>query len=453
MNKILLIISREYVTRVRKPAFLVITLLGPILLAALVIGPVYLSMKEQKHYNVMVVDRSGRTADHHLHGGKFLDYQYTDNADAKKKLMDRTADAILFIPKDSALLGSHPYIELYFRDQPGMIAEEKIKSDVSNMRDEVLQENAKIDVEKLKSLQLNWEISVEDTKVGDDGKEEKTNSKVSAGIGFAGAFVMYLFIFLYGVQVMRGVMEEKTNRIVEVIVSSVRPFQLMMGKIIGVALVGLTQFLLWVILTFVLVTVGSNAILKNVASNIPDQTHNPMKDLKSGANVSQMMSDLKQNNKGDNFDAGKLINDLVQRNIYFLVGIFIFYFLGGYLLYSALFAAVGSAVDSEADVQQFMLPVTAPVIFAIAMSSTVMTNPSGPLAVWLSMIPFTSPVIMMVRLPFLQFGWELVLSMGLLVVGFVLTTWLAAKIYRTGILMYGKKVSWKELGKWLFYKA
>lgn len=447
MGKIWLIITREYYTRVRKPSFLVITILGPILMAALFITPVYLSMREQKKYNIAVVDSSSYTDSFRLHGANIIKYEYyKDNALAKKDLISGAKDLVLFIPSD--IMKARATIRFYFKNQPGFIAVEKIKSDVINMREEIVYHENGIDKSK---LQFDETIRVLNKMVGDNGEEKTTNSSVSMGIGLVGAVVMYMFIFIYGVQVMRGVMEEKTSRIVEVIISSVRPFQLMMGKIIGIAMVGLTQFLLWIVLTFVLVTVAQQTVLKDIKVNDPtDLNNNPMR-IKPGDNAADYFSHKKQNN--NDMDISKIVGDITGRNIFTMIGIFLFYFMGGYLLYSSLFAAVGSAVDSESDSQQFMLPVTIPIIFSLVMAESIMTNPDGPLAVWLSIIPLTSPVVMMIRMPFIEPGWQLGLSMVLLVLGFIFTTWLAGRIYRTGILMYGKKPTWREIGKWLFYKG
>ena len=244
---------------------------------------------------------------------------------------------------------------------------------------------------------------------------------------------------------MRGVMEEKTSRIVEIILSSVKPFQLMMGKIIGVALVGLTQFILWVVLTGTITGILSSTVLKGVEMN---QVQHKEEIIKIGANLdTSQMGKIEDNPLFDNLDAIKKIN-FTQ-----ILFCFLFYFLGSYLLYSAMFAAVGSAVDSEADTQQFMMPITIPLVLGVFVSTYVVSNPDSNIGFWFSMIPFTSPIVMMARLPFGVPPWEIALSMTILVVSFVFMTWFAGRIYRTGILMYGKKVTWRELGKWLFYKG
>jgi ABC-2 type transport system permease protein len=279
--------------------------------------------------------------------------------------------------------------------------------------------------------------------------KKKTDDKFKMEItlvGFFFAVLIYMFIFMYGVQVMRGVIEEKTNRIVEIIISSVKPFQLMMGKIVGIALVGLTQFLLWIILSAGLIFAAQSFIIseKYDASKLMKQ---------------QMTSEMmKESSKEIPLEAGvNDVTDLISRiNFPLMFSMFVFYFLGGYLLYASLFAAVGAAVDSEADTQQFMAPITIPLVFGFIVAEFAIQNPEGTAAFWFSIIPFTSPVVMMVRVASgIDSGdiWQVYLSMFILVASFIFTTWLAGRIYRTGILMYGKKASYKELWKWLFYKS
>jgi ABC-2 type transport system permease protein len=280
-------------------------------------------------------------------------------------------------------------------------------------------------------------IDIPTIKWGDDGQEKQGSAELAIAIGMISAFVIYMFIIIYGAQVMSGVVQEKTSRIVEVIISSVKPFELMMGKIIGIAMVGLTQFMLWVLLTLTIIFVGGQFMGGNV-------------DVESMQQANQMgMQSMAaaQNPEG----IQKLFSMLSGIDFVQIVILFIAYFLSGYLLYASLFAAVGSAVDSETDTQQFSLPLTLPIIFGIYAAIYSVQNPDGPLAFWCSMIPFTSPIVMMVRLPFGVPAWQIMLSLTILVLSFIGTTWIAGKIYRTGILMYGKKVSWKEMWKWLMY--
>jgi ABC-2 type transport system permease protein len=304
-----------------------------------------------------------------------------------------------------------------------------------------------IDLGKIERARRPVEIAT--IKVTEDGEDQKTNSETNMLIGFSLAIAIYIMIFLYGAQVMRGVIEEKTNRIVEVIVSSVKPFQLMLGKIVGVAMVGLTQFLLWIVLTVLISTFINAVILKDQIADQMKQHQQLEKVMKNDLTAKpDKMEKVKTPNEALSF-----LNNLEKINKTQIALSFAFYFLFGYLLYAALFAAIGSAVDSEADTQQFMLPVTAPLILSFAIAQGVATDPDSGLAQFFSIFPLTSPIVMMVRLPFGVPFWELSLSMASLIIGFLFFTWLAGKIYRTGILMYGKKTTWKELGKWLFYKG
>ena len=263
--------------------------------------------------------------------------------------------------------------------------------------------------------------------------------------------MIYMFIFLFGVQVMRGVIEEKTNRIVEVIVSSVKPFQLMMGKIVGVALVGLTQFILWITFTAAIIFTVQMAFPDKF--KLPEQKQVVMQSPHTGSDANAGTPQVKNTHGEENAQYSGFLQALSAIPYPTIIASFLFYFLFGYLLYGALFALVGSAVDNETDTQQFMLPVTIPLIFSIVMLQAIIMNPNGTLAFWLSMIPLTSPIVMMIRIPFGVPWGQVILSGALLIAGFLGATWLAAKVYRTGILMYGKKVDYRELWKWIRYKG
>lgn len=445
MSKISLIIQREYLTRVRKKSFIIMTILGPILMAALMIVPIWLAMQKPSKQAVQVVDESFLFKDL-IPEKDFVEFDYTDVSfeKAQEEFYNTGYDAILYIP--SNILEGGRSIKLFYKKQLGIATEEYMSTTLGKMMYDVILAKNKVDLNVIKDAEVNSRFNVITEKLEATGKSEKTNTGLYMSIGIGAGILIYMFIFLYGVQVMRGVMEEKTNRIVEVILSSVKPFELMMGKIIGVALVGLTQFLLWIILTTTLYTVAVATVLKDIDIK---QVQQKEEVIKVGANLNYM--DMKKIDKPSM--ATEIWNDFKSVDIKTIIICFLFYFLGGYLMYSALFAAVGSAVDNEADTQQFMLPITIPLVFSFIIAQTIIQNPESPMAFWFSIIPLTSPVIMMVRLPFGVPAWELALSMGLLVIGFIFTTWLAARIYRTGILMYGKKVTWKELGKWLFYKA
>ncbi len=416
------------------------TILGPVLMAALVILPVYLSsLGSEKIRNVSVLDETGWFF-HKFKDQENLHFYYVnDPVEQAKSVAMVKGDLFLYIPRPS--LNVPVNAELYSVKQPGL----DLRSYVKMVMKRVVQ-NKKllaegIDPNKIKSSKVN--INLVTIKVGENGQEKESNTDVEVGLAIFSGILIYFFIFMFGAQVMKGVMEEKTNRIVEVIISSVKPFQLMMGKIIGVAMVGLTQFLLWVLLTFVFVGVYQAGFGHgNFSSEL----------TKLGVQktaVTQMQSPGSIDNK--TMALGQISELLSGINFKVMIFSFIFYFLGGYLLYASLFAAVGGAIDHDADAQQFMLPISIPLIFSVAMTGVVANQPDGALAMWMSMIPFTSPVIMMMRIPFGVPFWQIGLSAGLLLLTFVFTTFVAGKIYRIGILIYGKKVNYAELWKWLWY--
>jgi ABC-2 type transport system permease protein len=445
MNKIFLIIQREYLSRVKKKSFILMTILGPVLMAAVMITPIWLQMRKPDLQKIEVIDESyifrgliPEKKDIHF------DYPEISYDVATTGLYETDYDAILWIPRN--ILDGKGAVKILYKDHLGNATEEYIRSSLGKMMYDIILAKNKVNMDVIKTADLSSRIdliSVEYNK--ETGENKFSDTGLKFGIGYTCGFLIYFFIVLYGVQVMRGVMEEKANRIVEVILSSVKPFQLMMGKIVGIALVGLTQFLLWVILTTTLYSFANATILKD----------KEIRQVQQKEEVLRTSADLNYKKMGvikDVDKTTKVLNEFKNIDIITILFCFLFYFLAGYLMYAAMFAAVGSAIDSESDTQQFMLPVTIPLIFSIIMGQYVIQYPNSPLSLILSLIPFTSPVIMMIRLPFGVPGWELMVSMCLLIIGFVSTTWLAGRIYRTGILMYGKKVSWKELGKWLFYK-
>ncbi len=447
MNKLLLIIQREYFSRVKKKSFLLMTILGPLLMAGVMIVPVWLALREKTEHQVLVLDHSGLFVDK-IPNTKEIKFTYGAEsiASAKTKLKDGPFDLIMEIKRDP-LNDEKTTPVMYYKKQPGLTTEQYITNTMENILFDYRLQGDSIDITKIDKARRPVEL--ETIKVSEDGKDEKTSSETNMLVGFTLAVVIYIMIFLYGAQVMRGVIEEKTNRIVEIIVSSVKPFQLMLGKIVGVAMVGLTQFLLWIILTFAISGFVNAVLLKDQFADKAKQNAQVEKvmknDLSSGVNK---MEKVKTPNEAIGF-----LNNLGKIDATHIILSFLFYFLFGYLLYAALFASIGSAVDSEADTQQFMIPVTAPLILSFVIAQGVATDPDSGIAQFFSIFPLTSPIVMMVRLPFGVPVWELALSMVSLVIGFLFFTWLAGKIYRTGILMYGKKASWREIGKWLFYKA
>ena len=434
MSKIGLIIKREYITRVRKKSFIIMTLLGPLLMASIYVVPILLYKFASDSKRILVVDDT-HSLSKALKNNKSVQFQVLDsNMDqAKNLLKTKDSEGLLHIP---ANIADNPKGVTFYSEQQASLdmldyVEEQLGQAIEDQR---LMESG---IKRSFLDSVKTDIDIQTFKVTDTG-EESSNSGLVTTIGIVFGILIYMFIFIFGAQVMRGVIEEKVNRILEVIISSVKPFELMMGKIVGIALVGLTQFLLWIVLT----TAISGFLGNNFASKIQSKASTEQLDQHK---VSQSENAIAQN--------GGLLESIKALNAPMLIGAFLFYFLGGYLLYGALFAAIGAAVDSEADTQQFMLPITIPLILSFVVAQFVIMNPSGPVAFWFSIIPFTSPVVMMVRIPFGVPVFDLVLSMSLLVLGFIGTTALAAKIYRIGILMYGKKPSYKEIGKWLFYKG
>ncbi len=415
MHKIWLVIKREFLVRVRKKSFVIMTFLGPILLASILILPIYLANNSQEKRNIAV----GYQKDFQLEDNELLNFvtiPQNEVDSVKFNIKDSPYYALLIIRDNTFSLYSNQQVTLNVTSEIKRQIEHILK--LNNLR------SLGIDNETLKIAEQK--INLETKIINKEGESTNSHSEVSTGIGFLGGILIYMFIFMYGTMVMRGVIEEKTSRIVEVMISSLRPFQLMMGKIIGVALVGLTQFLLWIIFTVALSALAELVLLNDAFLA-----------TSSAENQSVIITQIKSFTSGIN---------LIQIFLSFL-----FYFIAGYLMYSSLFAAVGSAVDAEADTQQFILPVTLPLILSFILIQPIMDNPEGSLAFWLSIIPFTSPVIMMVRLPFGVENWEIILSMTILVSTFIITTWLAGKIYRIGILMYGKKANIRELLKWIRY--
>ncbi|HRH65333.1 MAG TPA: ABC transporter permease [Bacteroidia bacterium] len=441
MNKILLVIRREYLTRIRKKSFLLMTILGPVLMGGIFVVAFMLDRVDTEVKTIAIID------DSHLFQDKFKDnerihfvYSGEPVDTLRKKSKAQGLFGVLHIPATSNVSLLEKAVTFYSESQPGLDVISRIKFTIEKEINTYKYVEAGIDEAKLKSIRTEVDIRTRDMK------NQETSTPLTSGLGFAGGLLIYLFIFIYGAMVMRGVMEEKTSRIVEVIISSVKPFQLMMGKIVGVALVGLTQFLLWVVLSFIVYSGVTSVMLNGKTEKEKIET---MMKVQPGMQGNQALQ--QQFIQGDG-DTGTKISDMMSSiNFPLLISMFIFYFLAGYLLYSALFAAIGAAVDSETDTQQFMLPVTIPLIIAYVAAINVINNPQGNVAFWFSIIPFTSPIVMMVRIPFGVPAYQILLSMVLLVMGFVFTTWLAGKIYRTGILMYGKKVSYREMWKWLRY--
>ena len=436
MNKIGLIIKREYFTRVRKRSFIIMTFLGPLLLAAIYIIPILLALHgDNEKRTIAVVDQS------HWFERQFVSTENQTfirlddiSIDSTKKLVQQGFfDIALFIPETQLNIPSNAVV--YSMKQVPMTVESHIKEVMKNEIQVQKLLAAGVDPDILESLKTNINLSV--IRMDEEGGEKETFTEVQFALGMILAVLIYMFIMLFGGQVMQGVTEEKSSRIVEVIVSSVKPFQLMMGKIIGVSLVALTQFVMWILLTGV-IYVGFSAA---VGITNPEA-------ISQGTVMTQEISST---NIMDNEAVQDVLNVVHSIDFGTIIVSFIVFFLLGYLLYATMFAAIGSLVDNNTDSQQFTLPVTVPLLIAFLSAIYIVNNPDSSLAIWLSMIPFTSPVVMMVRIPFGIPIWQVVVSAVLLAGTFVGMTWVAAKIYRTGILMYGKKLTYKEIFKWLKY--
>jgi ABC-2 type transport system permease protein len=432
MNKIGVIIRREYLTRVAKRSFLIMTIMIPLLIfgfyAAIIAVAVSGSSEKQ---NIAVIDQES------LFNGKidstsnftFTLIQNESIDDFLQKYQQEGYGSVLYIPPFD--LNNPSGITLYSELQIGPVAQGNIEKTINNAIENKRMIAANIDPEKLSKIKSDISII---PKIGKGKEFKKGSSEIAAGVAYAAGILIYITMFIYGMMVMRGVMEEKINRIAEVIVSSVKPFQLMMGKIIGIGAVGLTQFIIWIVLMFILqlflpvLFPSLGHTLANNAVQGPGQSSGALATITEG---------------------------LKYMNFGLIIFFFIFYFIGGYLMYASLFAAVGSAVSEDMqEAQQLTLPITMPIVLAFVIMTKAATDPSSGLALFGSLFPLTSPIVMMARIPY-GIGttvpwWQLGLSILFLILGFLLTTWLAGKIYRTGILMYGKKASWKEMWKWAF---
>ncbi|WP_183574744.1 ABC transporter permease [Mucilaginibacter sp. X5P1] len=443
MKKVLLIIQREYLVRVRKKSFILMIFLVPMLILTM-FAIIYLiatySDDLNKERTIWVIDQS------HIFTGKFhnkknIVFESTQKSitDAKADLRKHEDDFLLVIPEN---YNQPDAVEISSEKKPNFTIAGEIQDQMNDIATNTIMVKQGIDTAKLHAIKSD--ISISAKQITDKG-EESSSIGAAYGAGIAGAILVYLALFIYGAQVMRGVIEEKTSRIIEVIISSVKPFQLMLGKIIGVGLVGLTQFILWIILSTGVTFIAGNFLLQNKA--IPQKEHPKTNQTIKTQTTSDTPSITTQSPAIEAYNSFKTVN------FPYILGCFLFYFLSGFFLYSALFAAVGSAVDSETETQQFMFPITLPLLFTYILSfSFLINNPDSTLAVWLSIIPFTAPVAMMVRVPFGVPGWQMALSMLMMVIGFLFTTYIASRVYRVGILMYGKKASYKELVKWFFYK-
>ncbi len=441
MNKIGLIVRREYITRIRNKTFLLSTFLLPIMIVLLIAGTVYLGIKGKSNHRIAVSDQNGYFKDY-LKSDSSLFFVFTPGIDSLN-YAEKNCSAVLIIPPLNE--GTKTIYRLKYKKQLGLSNIDDLEKRINSaITDHLIFTRTNITRARLDSIRTSSDIAELQT-FSDEGKKAEASSQgLSYGIGYACGFLIYLLTFIYGAMVMRGVMEEKTSRVAEVIVSSVKPFPLMLGKIIGIGAVGLTQFLMWIGLIFVLVMVAQAFIPHELLQEVNNiQKANAM----GSAQVAQYSEAARQ--------ISSVQQSIHSANWLLIISCFVFYFIGGYLFYASLFAAVGSVVNEDPqEAQSLLLPISMPIIFSFIIMSIAVQDPGGPLAVWASMIPFSSPIVMMARIPY---GvpttvpyWQLLLSMALLAGGFLFSTWMAGKIYRTGILMYGKKPSWKTMWKWAF---
>jgi ABC-2 type transport system permease protein len=451
-----LIIRREYLTRIRKKSFIIMSILGPFIFAAYVLIPMYFAtMEDKEEKTVVVIDESKLFSEYGPKGPSFiipeteyLKFIVIDGVPIetfKEGFEDTGYYALLFIP--SNIMASHSSL-IYSTKQTSMEVTDYIRRSMESEIEHLKLASHDIqDIEKILA-EVETSINLRNIKWTKDGKTQESNTGVIMGVGYLGGLMIFFFIFFFGSQVMRGVIEEKVSRIIEVIVSSVKPFQLMMGKIIGVGLTGLTQFMIWMIFSAILITGLKAAFFPELNQSPTEQV--VASDLfdPNGANpAGQVLAGEEMDMAQEVFASLKSINAAV------MFASFLFYFIFGYLLYAAMFAVIGSAVDNETDTQQLIFPVILPLILGIYVMISAINNPDAALPFWFSMIPFTSPVVMMVRIPFGVPWWQLALSGSILVGTFLGMTWVAGKVYRTGILMYGKKNSYKEIWKWLRYSS
>lgn len=425
MHKIILIIKREYLTRVRKKTFIIGTILFPVLYLLLIFGMGYIAEKSRQDLNVAIIDNSGYfTVERVVNANKTdtvnkLTLINENEEELKAKYDSLGYNGYIVIPQNANWKDGLDSLLLSTNKTFGIGATAPIENKLNRIWGEIKNDSLGIDSSK-KLILATSNISLK----LNNSKDRVADAGIATVIGYVCGFLMYLIILLYGSQVMMGVTEEKTSRIAEVVVSSVKPFQLMLGKIIGIGMVALTQFLIWIAFVFLIYNIGKF----------------------SGSDTGAMTGAV-----------GQVQKVFTSVNIGLVIGCFIFYLLGGFFFYASLYAAIGSAINEDMrEAQSLSFPITMLVIFSIALMTPAISNPSSSIAVWTSIIPFSSPIVMMSRIPFgvpnTVPWWQLGLSMSLLIAGFILTTWFAARIYRTGILMYGKKPSWKEMIKWAFRK-
>jgi len=438
MSKTALIFKREYITRVRNKTFLLSTFLLPIAMILFIFGSGYFAMSSKDNFKkVAVVNDPGMFKLNLKSDSSRMLFDFTNDVDSTN-FSKKGYDAVLDLNNDSV---SRKFT-VHSKKQLGVEG----KGIIENRLDRAFEKNQLlkngINKETLDSInkEAMGAYSIDNRLTSGKGKSQQVNAAVNYGVGFGSGILIYITMFIFGAMVMRGVMEEKTNRIAEVMVSSVKPFELMMGKILGIAAVGLTQLFLWFVLIVTLLMVA-NMLLPAEVMKQASEANKTMPGAMGGNSAMAMKM----------MDMGKAFSNV---NWLLIFGSFVFYFLGGYLFYASLFAAIGSVINEDPqEAQSLMLPITMPIMFGFIIMMSNLNTPDSKIMVWASMIPFTSPIVMMARVPSGVPAWQLGVSMLLLIAGFLFTTWLAGKIYRTGILMYGKKATWREMFKWAFRKS
>ena len=438
MSKLKIIIKREFFAKVRNKSFIVMTFLSPLLMVGIGFLVYFLGKKNDENIkNIAYVDHAKIFTEKDFEDRKSVKYEDYSNMtfeEAKKKVEDDGLYGLLYIPKQDSLEILASSVEFYSNSTPNFNVIERLERKIERrLRDSKLN-TLGIDLNELKKSEFNASIKINNFS---GEKSSKMSSWIKIGAGAISGYFLMMFVIIYGTSVMRSVIEEKTSRIIEVIVSSVKPFQLMLGKIVGNASAGLLQFIIWGVLITILMTVVSSVfgidLMGAQASNVSPEQIEAM----------QQASGMEQ-----------LAMEIAKLPMLLMFVLFIFYFLGGYFLYSSVFAAIGAAVDNETDTQQFMLPVMLPLILGVYIGfATVISDPNGPISTIFSIFPLTSPIVMLMRVPFGVPWYEIAISMALLLISFVFMVWFAAKIYRVGILMYGKKPTYKDLYKWLKYKG
>ena len=437
MGKLKLIIKREFFAKVKNKSFIIMTILSPLLMVGLFSLIVFLNQKNSEEVRTIAYVDDSQLLDSvfvNTSSTKYVNLTALGIDEARNQA-EKSYYGLLFIPKIDSLNTISKGISFYSEDTPSLSLLGDIENKLEKKIRDLKIEQLNFDVAKIKATETNVDIVTENFS-GEKSSKIGSVLRMIAGGGFG--YLIFMFIIIYGTSVMRSVIEEKTSRIIEVIISSVKPFQLMLGKILGNALAGILQFIIWMISAGLLLFVVT-LIFGPEATN----TSNAM-----GQMNPEVVQQMQQSSVTDLQVALAELKNLPILTMFFS---FIFYFLGGYLIYSSIYAAIGAAVDSETDTQQFMMPVLMPLMIAIYVGFSVIENPHGPIALGFSLFPLTSPIVMLMRIPFGVPWWQIAVSMALLLVTFVGIVWFAAKIYRVGILMYGKKPSYKELYKWLKY--